>query len=928
MTDATATPRPRPTGTVTLLFTDIEGSTVRWEERREAMAEALARHDALLREAVEKHGGYVFKTVGDACYAVFWRASDALLAASDGQGALRAQDWSALGDLKVRMALHSGATDERDGDYFGPVVNRIARLLGAAHGGQVVISGATALLLRGMLPEPMELLDLGEHRLKDLTDPEHVWQLVSPGLADMFPPLRSLGSVPNNLPRQLTPLVGRDQAVLEIKALLETSPLVTVVGTGGVGKTRASLQVAAELIDGSNDGVWFVELAALSDPNLTAPAISAALGIAERPDRQPLETLLHHIKNKRLLLVLDNCEHVIEEAARVAHAILQASPEVRLLATSREALRISGESVYTMPPLAIPSGALTGEDVLGYGAPALFVERARAADPQFELTADNASLVTEIVRQLDGLPLAIELAAARMKLLRIEDLAKRLDRKLAILTSGNRGVSTRQQTMRAAIEWSYELLSEEEKGFFRACSIFVGRVSLDAIARTASQQGIDDLAALELLTSLVDKSLISVDADGDKRYRVLESTREFASAELVGRGEHAAIARAHALAFLELAEELETAWGTTPEEQWRHRARTYLENWRAALEWSLAGGAELLIGLRLLAALPQQRVWFFTLAERRRWLSQARQAVDESTPAMLAAKVDLYEAQLSALSYRWDAVLVAARRAAAAFSELDDDICTAKARRYAGYALTQLGNAAEGEASLQAALEIYRERNDEREAASILHDIGDARNIAGDVAGARAYYDEALQIYKANGARESAIGLMRNLAEAEFRAGEVVAALDLAREALEFDRQSNNQLHIVEDLLNICAYETALRKFESAKACGLEALALAATSEAEVYSTIALQHAAVIVALGKPREAPSLEHLHRAARLLGYAQARLAALKVRCGFSEQQGYDAAIAVLRETLDDEKIALLSAEGAAWSEARAIAEARLA
>lgn len=927
MTDATASPRQLPSGTVTLLFTDIEGSTVRWEERRDAMADALRRHDDLLRAAVEKNGGYVFKTVGDAVYAVFWRASDALSAASDGQLALREQDWSKLGDLKVRMALHSGATDERDGDYFGPVVNRIARLLGAAYGGQIVVSGATALLLRGMLPERMELLDLGEHRLKDLTDPEHVWQLVAPGLADMFPPLRSLGSMPNNLPRQLTPLVGRDEAVREIKALIETSPLVTVVGTGGVGKTRVALQVAAELIDGSSDGVWFVELAALSDPKLTAPAISAALGIPERPDRQPLETLLHHIKNKRLLLVLDNCEHVIEEAARVAGAVLQASPEVRLLATSREPLRIFGESVYAMPPLAVPAVALSGEDVLAYGAPALFVERAHAVDTQFELTADNASLVIEIVRRLDGLPLAIELAAARMKMLRIEDLAKRLDRKLAILTSGNRGVATRQQTMRAAIEWSYELLSEDEKSFFRAFSIFVGRVSLDAIARTASHVGIDDLAALELLTSLVDKSLIGVETDGDKRYRMLESTREFASAELDARGEYAAIARAHALAFLELAEELETAWTTTPEEQWRHRARAHLGNWRAALEWSLAGGAELLIGLRLLAALPQQRVWFFTLTERRRWLSQARQAVDDSTPAILAAKVDLYEAQLSALSYRWDAVLAAAQRAGAAFFELGDDICTAQARRYAGYALTQLGNAAEGEASLQSALEIYRERNDEREAASILHDIGDARNIAGDVAGARAYYDEALRIYKANGAQENAIGLMRNLAEAEFRAGEVVAALDLAREALEFDRQSNNQLHIVEDLLNICAYETALSNFESAKTCSLEALTLAAINEAEVYAAIALQHAAVIIALRTRREAGLLDY-HRAARLLGYAQARLTALKVRCGFSEQRGYDAAVAVLRETLDDDKFALLSAEGAAWSEERAIAEARLA
>lgn len=918
-----------PSGTVTLLFTDIEGSTARWEERREAMAQALRRHDELLRETVEKHGGHVFKTVGDAFYASFWHASEALEAALEGQAALRAQDWSAIGDLKVRMALHSGSTHERDGDYFGPAVNRVARLLGAAHGGQVVISGATAMLLRGALPERTELLDLGEHRLKDLTEPERVWQLVAPGLPETFPPLRSLGSVPNNLPRQLTPLVGRDQAVREIKALTETSPLVTIVGTGGVGKTRVALQVAAELIDGSGDGVWFVELAALNDPKLTAPAILAALGIAESPDRQPLDALLRHIKNKRLLLVLDNCEHVIEEAASIAAAILQASPEVRLLATSREPLRISGESVYALQPLEVPSGAITAEAVLGYGAPALFHERAHAANPKFELTADNASVVIEIVRRLDGLPLAIELAAARMKMLGIDDLARRLDRKLAILTSGNRGVSTRQQTMRAAIEWSYELLSEEEQRFFRALSIFVGHVSLDAITRTASHEAIDDLAALELLTSLVDKSLINVDADGDERHRMLESTREFAAGELVARGEHAAVARAHALAFLALAEDLESTWSTTPAERWHHSARAHLENWRAALEWSLAEGGDILIGMQLLAALPQQRVWFFTLAERRRWLTHARQTLDESTPAILAAKVYLYEAQLSELSHRWDTALAAAKRAEAAFSELGDELCTARARRCVGYALTQLGHAAEGEASLQSALKTYRERNDDREAASILHDIGDARNIAGDVAGARANYDEALRMYKANGDREGAIGLMRNLAEAEFQAGEVGTAFDLAREALEFHRQSNNRMHVVEDLLNICAYETALGNLESAKAYGLEALTLAAITEAEVYTTIALQHSAVIVALRTCQEAPlKPENLHRAARLLGYAQRRLSVLKVRCGYTEQRGYDAAIAALRETLDDAEIARLGAEGAAWNEERAIAEARLA
>lgn len=892
------------------------------------MAAALRRHDALLREAVETHDGRVFKTVGDACYAAFWRAADALSAALDAQGALNAQDWSTVGDLKVRMALHTGATDEREGDYFGPAVNRVARLLGAAHGGQIVVSGATALLLRGVLPEHTELLDLGEHRLKDLTDPEHVWQLVAPGLADSFPPLRSLGSMPNNLPRRLAPLVGRDEAVRDIEVAIESSPLVTIAGPGGVGKTRVALQVAADLLDGSSDGAWFVELAPLSDPTLIASTISAALGIREQPQRPPLETLLQHLKDKRLLLVLDNCEHLIEEGARIADAILRGSPQVRLLATSREPLRIAGESVYSIPPLAVPSsGDVTAEAVLAYGAPALFVERARTADPQFKFTEDNAPAVTEIVRRLDGLPLAIELAAARMKTLTIEDLARRLDRKLAILTSGNRVAPPRQQTIRATIEWSCELLSEQEKSFFRTLSVFVGSVSLDAVLRCAANVGVDEETALELLTSLVDKSLVHVEANEGKRYRLLESTREFAAAQLLACGEHAAVAGAHAQAFLALAEDLETVWSTTPEEQWRRNARPELENWRAALAWSLAGGDELLLGLRLLTAL--QHVWFFTISERRQWLTSARRALNDETPPSVVAKLDLYEARLYALNYRWDIVLGAARRAEAVFNEQGDDLSTAAARRYAGYALTQLGSAVEGEASLLSALETYRELGDEKAIASLLHDIGDARNMAGDIAGARAYYDEAMQVYRATGAQESAIGILRNLAEAEFRAGEMTTALDLAREALKFDRLANNRLHVAEDLLNICAYETALGNCEGAKACGLEALTIARMSEADVYVTIAVQHLAAIAAL-RPREATGqrTEDRKRAARLLGYADGRLAALSVRRGHTEQQEHDAANAALRAELAAAEIDRLAAEGAGWREERAIAEARLA
>ncbi|MEO7039352.1 MAG: adenylate/guanylate cyclase domain-containing protein, partial [Candidatus Elarobacter sp.] len=429
-----------PTGTVTLLFSDVEGSTQRWEQQPEAMTLALRRHDMLVRAAIETHGGHVFKTIGDAFCAAFWRAPEAVAAALDAQRALAKEDWSAVHGLRVRMALHSGTADERDSDYFGPAVNRVARLLATVHGGQVVVSAATAHLMRGAIPAPTELRDLGEHRLKDLVEPERVWQLMAPDLPGTFPALRSLGSLPNNLPRQLTGLIGRDEAVAEIEALVAESPLVTLVGTGGVGKTRTSLQVAANQLDGSGDGVWFIELAALRDPALVAGTIASALGVTAQQDRPVVDTLLSYLQRKRLLLVLDNCEHLVDEVARIAAAILRGCPEVRLVATSREALRIDGERVYRMPSLAAPPepAPLSSAEALRYGAVALFAERAAASDTQVRLTDENAPIVAEICRRLDGIALAIELAAARVRILAPPQLAQRLDERFRVLTGGSR----------------------------------------------------------------------------------------------------------------------------------------------------------------------------------------------------------------------------------------------------------------------------------------------------------------------------------------------------------------------------------------------------------------------------------------------------------------------------------------------------------
>ncbi|MBV8067443.1 MAG: adenylate/guanylate cyclase domain-containing protein, partial [Candidatus Eremiobacteraeota bacterium] len=628
-----------PSGTVTLLFTDIEGSTQHWEQQRAAMSEALHRHDTLLRTAIESHGGYVFNTIGDQFCAAFSRASDALAAAADAQRALAAEDWAAVGGLAVRMALHSGATHERAGDYVGPVVNRVARLLEVVHGGQTVLSDVTALHLRGLMPEQMDLLDLGEHRLKDLIGPEHVWQLVAPGLPDTFPPLQSLGSFPNNLPRQVTPLICRDEVLAEIEPLVLECPLVTLVGTGGVGKTRLALQAGADLLDGSADGVWFLELAPLSDPALVVNIIASTFGLREQANRSMLDVVVQYLRSRRLLLILDNCEHLIEETARIAEAILRAAPHVRMLATSREPLRIAGEHVYHVPSLAVPSGdSMASEEALSYGAIALFAERAAASDGKFALTEENTPIVAEICRRLDGIALAIELAAARVKVLPPRQLAQKLDERFRVLTGGSRTALPRQQTMRALIDWSYDLLAEPEQRLFRRLAIFAGGWTLEAAEAVCTDETLDVLDLIDVLSSLVDKSLVVVHLAENRRYGLLESTRAFALEKLLESEECEALARRHAQWAAELADRAHAArWSTGATSLWHAEFEPEFENVLSAIEWALSHD-EVALAARAVVGFSTIYVSLGPYAKLRGWLEAVLARLDAGTQPALAAR--------------------------------------------------------------------------------------------------------------------------------------------------------------------------------------------------------------------------------------------------------------------------------------------------
>ncbi len=588
-----------PTGTITFLFTDVEGSTRLWEEHPQAMRLVMARHDALLTVVFAQHDGVVVRPrgEGDSLFAVFVRASDAVTAALAGQRALASDDWGETGPLRVRMGLHTGEADLREGDYYGSAVNRCARIRAAGHGGQILLSEATARLVREALPVGAGLRELGHHHLRDLSEPELIFQLDAAGSPNAFPPLKTLDARPHNLPVQLTSFIGREPELGEITMLLGQHRLVTLTGPGGTGKTRLALQVGAALLDGFPDGVFFVDLAPLADPALVPSAVAQALGVGGRPDVPIRDSLLRFLLDKHLLLVLDNYEHLLA-AAEFAEALLQAAQRVSLLATSRAPLRLRGEREYPVAPLPVPENGRTAPGVAAQSAAvALFVDRARAVQPGFGLTDANAGAVAAICARLDGLPLAIELASARLRVLPPAALLARLERRLPLLTGGARMAPQRQQTLRDAIAWSYALLDPAEQRFFRRLSVFAGGCTLELAEAVCNADGELGLDVLDGVSSLVEKSLLRQGDDlaGEPRYRMLETIREFALGELEASGEGEAVRRLLAVPMLQLARQC-AAPNTWP------RLDADVDNARAVLGWCV-DRAELAIGVRMFSAL-------------------------------------------------------------------------------------------------------------------------------------------------------------------------------------------------------------------------------------------------------------------------------------------------------------------------------------
>ncbi len=563
-----------PSGTVTFLFTDIEGSTKLWEEFPEAMKAALAKHDSILKEAVESTHGQIFKTTGDGVHAVFSTAIDAIIAAIEAQRQLQTSEFfkNLEVSLRARMGLHTGEAELRDGDYFGQTMNRAARIMSAGHGGQILASEVVAQVAREHLPADVSFIDLGEHYLKGIVQTEKINQVAAADLQKEFPPLNSIPVATTNLPQQLTTFIGRERELKEASEKLASAKLLTLIGPGGTGKTRLSIQVGVEQLANFKNGVWLVELAPISDPAFIIPTIASVFEVREVPNIPLVQLVIEYLRAKELLLILDNCEHLVEASAQVVDQLLHECAQLKIIASSREALGVDGETIYRVPSLKDDE------------ATRLFVDRATKAEPRFHLTDENASSITQICSRLDGIPLAIELAAARVKLLTPEQIAARLDDRFKLLTGGVRTALPRQQTLRALIDWSYQLLNETEQRALRGLSVFSGGWTLEA---AESVVGADE--ALEGLSGLVNKSLVIVEEqDGRSRYRFLETIRQYAMEKLLEAGEAIPTRDRHLDYMFEVIKYSPERMFGTEDIELLDRIESEHDNLRAALEWATA----------------------------------------------------------------------------------------------------------------------------------------------------------------------------------------------------------------------------------------------------------------------------------------------------------------------------------------------------
>jgi predicted ATPase/class 3 adenylate cyclase len=913
-----------PSGTVTFLFTDIEGSTRLAQEHPQEMPGLLARHHAILHQSIERYRGVVFQIVGDSFAAAFATASDALSAALEAQQTLQTEAWSPE-PIKVRMGIHTGSAQLRENpkgaSYEGYATLALTqRIMSVGHGGQILLSQTTHDLIKERPPRGTELRDMGERRLKDIVRPEHIYQVTAPNLVAEFPPLATLETVNHNLPAQLTSFIGREGEIAEASQLLASTRILTFIGPGGTGKTRLSLQVAVEQLPTFKDGVWLVQLAQLTDSTYVLSTMASVFHLRELQGVPLIDTVTDYLRNKELLLVLDNCEHLIETCAQLSEHFLQACPNVKLIASSREALGIDGETIYRVPSLSLPEDTRDlqeMDELMKYEAPRLFTERATKANSQFTLTEENAPYVTQICQQLDGIPLAIELAAARIRLFTPQQIAERLDDRFKLLTGGSRTALPRQQTLRALIDWSYQTLNETEQAVLRSLAVFSGGWTFDAAEAVAGE-----IETMDGLAGLVNKSLVNVEErEGESRYRYLETIRQYALEKPLESGDVVDARNRHLAHFLEYSRRAEEHYGTAQRMLWLNRLELEHDNIRSALGWALESRSESV--LQMVCSLAVFWLSRSYLTEGCNWCQAALKRAEaisgaEANLDSLRARAYTVLAMLSINRGDHQTSQVAARQAVTLARQLEDPLQLARGLNFLGLSSAFLGDEPLAFASLHESEAICRKFGYKDELASVLQSLAYITlEIHGPKAAAdqlQSYLEESLALSQGSVDPEAAVRTEGILARLAFYRGDMADARKHADLMLDLHREMGDQLsvtghqsamgHVARQMGNyreaLTLYRETLPDWQKMGHRG------AVAHQLECFAFIA----------------KAQEQGERAVRLMSAAEALRAASSSPRTPQEQIEYDGELAGLRAGMDESTFDLLWEEGQSMSMEQAV------
>ena len=897
-----------PTGTVTFLFTDIEGSTKLAQEYPDEMPALLARHHELLRTAAEVHNGFVFRIVGDSFSVAFHTARDALNAALAAQRFLQHESWTPA-PIKVRMGIHTGSAElevhANESKYSGYATLALTqRVMSVGHGGQILISQSTHDLVKDRLPNGTELRDMGERRLKDIVHLERLYQVVAADLDSEFPPIKTLEALKHNLPLQLTSFIGRANEIQEAKQLLPYTRMLSFIGPGGTGKTRLSLQLAEEQLTDFKDGAWLIELAPLTDSAYILTTIANTFNLREAQGISLLDTVTDYLRGKQLLLIFDNCEHLVEACARLANHFLHSCPQLKIIASSREALGIDGETVYRVP-------SLTKDE-----ATQLFTERAMKAESRFKMTEQNAYSIAQICARLDGIPLAIELAAARVKLFTPEQIADRLDDRFRLLTAGSRTALPRQQTLRALIDWSYHTLNQTEQRAFSRLAVFS-----DGWTFEAAESVIGDAEAMDDLMGLVNKSLVNVEEqDGESRYRYLETIRQYAMEKLLEAGEAVTARDRHLAYFIEVSRRAEEKFGTEQRPMWVNRLEMEHDNLRSALGWALESNPE--SALQMVCSLAGFWLSRSYMTEGCNWCQAAISRVEALTaadPNIDRMRVQAYSAlaMLSINHGEHQTGQVAARKGVALARQLDDPLQLARALHFLGMSSTFVGDVTLAFDSLHESEALCRQFGYHDDLASVLQSLAYATmEVHGPKAAEQlqSYLEESLALSQGSVDPEAAVRTEGILARLAFDRGDLPEARKHADRMLDLHQEMGDQLSVTGHQTGMAHAARQMGNYKEALALYRETL----PDWQKMGHRGAVAHQLECIAF----IAKAQEQGERAVKLMSAAEALREASSSPRTPQESLEYDREVAGVRAGMDEKTFNSLWAEGRAMSMEQAV------